>query len=203
MWCILSLLVAYGGEVIIDAKIPAHVAVDGAVVAEIYTEGVLRLPLADGRHTLGITTGGTPSSHEIEVGGTPVVVLVGRSGTSIGAAGASAAPEPVAGVEPEAGAEPAPAAPVGPVPVRFRTAGRARVLVQIGTRRFTIAPGAGIEVELAPGEHIVSVRNPDGTQVFARGVLTLTGGSDLVVQVAEGRVPETSGDGVAFYATSR
>ncbi|MCB9663145.1 MAG: hypothetical protein H6732_03460 [Alphaproteobacteria bacterium] len=212
MWWILSCLLAHGGEVIVDAKVPVHLAVDGVVVAEVYTVGVLKLPVDAGKHTLTLTTGGTPAAHEIDVGDQPVVVIVGRTGTSVGtlaegapepspastAAAVAAAPAPT----PEVAASAAPAL-LGPVPVRFRTAGRARLLVQIDTRRYTVAPGEGIDVDLSAGEHIVSVRNPEGTQIYARGVLTVTGGGDLVVQVAEGRVPETSGNGLAFYATSR
>jgi hypothetical protein len=51
---------------------------------------------------------------------------------------------------------------------------------------------------LPVGEHPMSLRSSDGTSVFARGVLTVSGGKDLVVQVTEGLMPETSGEGISF-----
>lgn len=182
----LLLAQALAGDVVFDLKVPARLALDGEVVAEVHREGVLRLPVADGAHTLVVTVQGQPRSFDLPVGVEPVLVLVGRTGISVGAP-----PAADAGV------------PVGDASVRFRVSEKERLLVQIDRQRVLVGPGLGVVLPLAQGEHELSIRNPDGTQVFARGTLNVTGTGEAVVQLSEGRMPETAGDAVSFVAGSR
>lgn len=173
---------ALAGELVIDAKVPARVAVDGELAAEIYALGRLHLTVADGAHKVVVTVDGTPRALEVQVGARPVVVFVGRTGLTV-----DAGPAPVV-------------ATLGDATVRFVTPEGSRLLVQVDGRRVPVPPGGGVPVTLPVGEHTMSVRNADGTQVYARGTLVLRGTGDVVVQITEGRVPETSGEGVSFVA---
>jgi hypothetical protein len=181
----LSSLPAVAGELVVDVKVPARVAVDGEVVADVYQDGVLRVPWADGAHQVTVTVAGSPQRLDVTAAAEPVVLLVGRTGISIGAVANPAAP---------------PVADAVASDVRFRTIGTERLLVQIDAQRVAVSPGKGILLPLQVGDHPISVRSGDGTSVYARGVLTITGGADNVVQVTEGALPETSGAGVHFSA---
>lgn len=178
------LLQALAGEVVFDLKVPARIVLDGEVVAEVHRESVLRVPVADGDHSLVLAVQNEPRSFPLAVGAQPVLVLVGRTGISVGAL--AEAPEV--------------ALPAGDASVRFRVSEKERLLVQIDKQRVVVGPGAGVALPLALGEHALSIRNPDGTQVFARGVLHVAGPGEAVVQISEGRLPETSGDVVSFVA---
>lgn len=201
MWWLLACCLAHAGEIVVDAKVPVRLSLDGELVAELYAESRLVLPVGDGGHTLVVTTDGTPQSYQVTAGSTPVTVLVGRTGTSIGVPADSVSvhvERTIAG---------------GPVDVRFRTVGRERLMIQLGQQRVVVPPGNGVLLPLDLGEHPLTVRSSDGTNVFARGVLTVSGAGvtaqgigtagEAVVQLAEGKIPETSGDAVAFDATGR
>lgn len=179
---LMLLSVALAGDLVVDAKVPVAVSVDGPQVAELYQPALLRLPLDDGPHKITLLVAGNPSVHELVIGDTPVVLLVGRSGTTVGASDA----------------EPPPVLAGGDVPVRFRTASRDRLLLQVGGQRVVVAPGIGLTLPLALGEHDMTVRSPDGTSIYARGILVVSGAGDLVVQLSEGKMPETSGSGLSF-----
>lgn len=185
MWTLLFLSAAFAGEVVIDVKLPARLSLDGELVAEVYREGVLRLPVKDGPHQLVVTTGGMPSSFQVDVGPRPTVVIVGRSGISV----SQDDQEQVV--------------PMGDAQVRFRSAHNERLMVQVGNQRVVVSAGDGILIPLPVGEYPMTVRNPDGTSIFARGMLQVRGGADLVVQISEGMLPETSGEGVAFHPGGR
>lgn len=173
---------AQAGEFVADVKVPARLSIDGEIVAEVYRESLLRVPYPDGDHKLVVTTEGVPKTFPITIDpDVPVVVLVGRSGTTVGSD--DPAPRPMA---------------VGESNVRFRVSGRDRLMVQVGKQRILVSPGSGVSLSLAAGEHDLSVRSPDGTTIFTRGVLTVSGGTDLVVQLAEGKLPETAGEGLTF-----
>lgn len=180
---ILSLMLsAFAGELVVDAKVPVRVAVDGELLAEVHREGVLHLPLADGLRGVVLTVAGNAQRYEVQIGDQPSRILVGRTGVTVDAVA------------------PAVAIPQGEATVRFRTAGKERLLVQVDRQRVLVSPGVGIALPLSTGDHAISIRNPDGTQIFARGTLIISSGGDLLVQIAEGRVPETSGEGLQFVA---
>jgi hypothetical protein len=73
-------------------------------------------------------------------------------------------------------------------------------MVQIGRQRVVVGPGDGLVLPLELGRHEMSVRNQDGTAVYARGSLEVTpGGEPVIVQLAQGALPETSSGSVRFY----
>ncbi len=179
---LMLLSAALAGDLVVDAKVPVTVSVDAQQAADVFQVGVLRLAVDDGPHKVVVVVAGKPSVFDVTIGPSPVVVLVGRSGTTVGAPDAQ--PVPVAvGVD---------------IPVRFRAAGRDRLLLQIGGQRVVVAPGVGVTLPLSLGEHDMTVRSPDGTSIYARGMLVVSGAGDLVVQLAEGKMPETSGAGLSF-----
>lgn len=179
---LMLLSAALAGDLVVDVKVPVTLSLDGQQVADVFQPGVLRMPIPDGAHKVTAVVGGKPQVFEVTIGLTPVVLLVGRSGTTVGAP--DALPPPVV-----AG---------GDIPVRFRSAARDRLLLQIGGQRVVVAPGVGLSLPLSLGEHEMTVRSPDGTSIYARGVLVVAGVGDLVVQLAEGKMPETSGPGLSF-----
>lgn len=185
MWTLL-LASALAGDLVVEAKVPARVSVDTELVAEIFRSGSYRTEIPDGPHKLVITTGGTPKSFDIEAGPEPVVVIVGRTGTTLG----TAAPEPETVAK-------------GDADIVFRSSDGSRLMVQVGPQRVVVGAGRDVALSLPVGEYPMSVRNESGTQIFARGMLDVRGGTELIVQVAEGTLPETAGDGVAFHAVGR
>lgn len=180
---ILSLALA--GEVVLDAKVPARLSIDGVVVAELFQAGLLRVPVEAGEHEVLITAEGRMSVLRATVReDAPLLLLAGRVGVSIGEVGA---------VEPTVAA-------VGPWSVRFRVTGRERLLVQVDGQRVVVSPGEGAVLTLTGGDHRLSIRSSDGTMVYARGLLQVKGGPEMAVQIGEGALPETSGAGVSFVA---
>lgn len=161
----------------IDSKLAAEVLVDGVKLAQLYGPARLDLTVAPGDHLLRVYTHGQPHDLPLRLPeGEEVTVVVGRSGLSSAAVvGASA---PVSGV----------------VPVEFRVVGGAPAMLRFSDARHTIANGDRLTLDLPVGSHDVSIRSGDGTVIWAVGRLTV-GGGEMVVQLAEGRVPEVSGGG--------
>lgn len=173
----------------VDAHVAVHVAVDGEAVGEIYVPGTLYLPVPAGEHVLVITRGGVPSRYDVQVPDDGTLhVLVGKTGTTLD----TVAPQALV-VDPDA-----------PTRLVLRTADASPILVHVQGRRHLIAPEADTVVELpaGPGEYPMVVRSGDGTNIFARGVLRVAGG-EVVVQVAEGALPETGGEGGSFVPAGR
>lgn len=178
---------AFGGELVLDAKVPAHLVLDGEVVAELYQPALLHLPLDAGSHRLVLTTEGQPEPFEfVSAADSTHVLLAGRTGNTLSSALDRTQDDP-------------PDADVGPVSVRFRTAGNQPLMVQIARQRVVVSPGEGVDVSLPVGTHAMSLRSSDGTSVYARGMLKVGPTEDAVVQIGEGAMPETSGPGVAFH----
>lgn len=179
---LMLLSAALAGDLVVDVKVPVTVSVDGLQVADVFQPGVLRLPEEDGPHKVTVVVAGKPSVFDVTIGPSAVVLLVGRSGTTVGAPDALPVPMAV-GVD---------------IPVRFRATNRDRLLLQIGGQRVVVAPGVGVTLPLSLGEHEMTVRSPDGTSIYARGMLVVSAAGDLIVQLAEGKMPETSGPGLSF-----
>src|SRR5690606_4050302 len=127
-----------------------------------------------------------PRPYEVEAGAEPTLVLVGRTGVTIakGPTGDAASAPAVDGVS----------------DVLFRTASGEQLLVQVDQQRVLVSPGRGVALPLSVGHHPMTVRSADGSSIFARGTLVVTGGTELLVRLSEGRLPETAGDGVVFHA---
>jgi hypothetical protein len=182
MWILTLWLSASAGELLLDAKVPAALSVDGRMLAQLYEPGVLRVPVSAGAHQLSISIDGTPQLFDVTVGEDEVrVILAGRTGVTLGEV--RKATTQVAGV---------------PVDVEFRARGPAAVMVQVGRERIVLAPEAIKHLSLALGDHPMTVRSSDGTSVYARGVLRVVGGEVMVVQVTEGATPEATGPGLVF-----
>lgn len=187
MW--IWIAAALAGQIVVDAKVPVAVMLDGEMVAQLWRAAVVTVPAEPGPHALTVVLDGNPRRFDVTItDGAPVVVLAGRSGVSLGAAEDVAKHVPTA---PPDGA---------PTEVRFRVADGAYLMVQVGRQRVVVGPGDGMAIPLPLGDHPFSVRSSDGTAVFARGVLTVSASAEpRVVQLSEGALPETSGQGVAFH----
>jgi len=165
------------GTLRIDIKLPAEVLLDGVKLAETYVPAQLSFEVVAGPHLLRVYTHGDPHDLPIEVeAGDALSVVVGRTGMS-GDRTTGTAPDPN-----------------GIVPVEFRVLDGMASTIRIDGGKHTIPQGDRLTLDLPVGTHPVSVRSADGTIIWATGRLTLGGHEGVVVQVAEGRLPEVSGD---------
>lgn len=164
------------GGLIIDAKVPAEIRIDGHVVGQFFLPGRLEVPVEPGEHTLAVVREGKPEELPVRVPAEGAVVVVGKTGTTLGAARVPDRPDPRA-----------------PVELEVRVSGNAPVQLRLGDQRFDLSPGRVVKLELPVGTHPFSFRNRAGTLIWAKGSLELEGGP-VVMQVAEGRMPELSGD---------
>jgi hypothetical protein len=182
MWSILCVTAALAGEVVIDAHVPTDVFYGDAAIARLFVPSVLTVPLPSGRQSLRVWIGGDP--HDIfvdvpEVGST--TVLVGKTGVTSNAA---ALPDGVIG------------------PVEFRVTGKSPVLLVLDDIRYRLGPTDVLKLDLADGQHRLTVRDETGTVIWARGSFEVNDPRGVVVQVAEGNVPEVGGTGGAFLPDS-
>lgn len=169
------------GALVVDARVPAEVMVNGAKLAALYAPSETRFQVEAGHHRLSIWTNGKPTDLEIDVAeGLEARVLVGRTGVTTSSG-------PVAGPD-----------PADAVPVEFRVVGTPAAQVRVGDGREIVQAGRAFTLPLTPGPHPFSVRSADGTAIWATGTLEVTG-APVVVQIAEGRVPEVSGS-ASFHA---
>jgi hypothetical protein len=169
------------GSLVVDARVPVEVMVNGAKLAALYAPGEARFRVEAGHHRLSLWTNGTPTAVELDVAeATEARVLVGRTGVTT-STGPVAAP-----------------APADVVPVEFRVVGTPAAQVRVGDGRQVVQAGRAFTLALTPGPHPLSVRSEDGTAIWATGTLEVTG-APVVVQIAEGRVPEVSGS-ASFHA---
>jgi hypothetical protein len=196
-------------ELIVNAEVPARVAVDGKPAAELYLPGILRVEVAVGPHVVQLVASelaradgtGVETFKVDAVEGEPIVMFVGRAGISYAPLSARAAGAPaVADAQDLVQAQPP---DLGPWPVRFRAAPGERLLVVVDDRRVFVAPGEDVQIELGSGDHRCTVRSTDGTMLYARGYLRVRGGDAMIVLVGEGMLPTASGDGVAFLPDAR
>jgi hypothetical protein len=127
-----------------------------------------------------VYTNGTPADVEVDIPADGhLLVLVGRTGIVVQTTDVDESP-------PE---------DISSVAVQLRVSGTEPVRMYIDLDRYTINAGAQLDLDLAPGKHKVSVRNGDGTVVWAHGFLTIEGADTIVIQIGEGRLPEVSGEG--------
>jgi hypothetical protein len=170
-----------GARLEIDAKVPVEILIGGVKLGQLYYPGEAQFKIVPGEHVLRVYVNGRPTDVPLVMrAGERTRVLVGRSGVSLEAAVA------------EAGA---PAAPVGPVAVQFRLSGGGGARLMVDGEPVALQGGQPVTIDLGVGNHRLSVRSVDGTAIWATGQLEVQGGDSLVVQVAEGRMPEVSGPG--------
>lgn len=168
------------GGLTIDAKVPAEIRLDGHIVGQFFVPGRLEVPVEPGEHKLAVVRDGKPEELAVRVPDEGAVVVVGKTGTTLGPALAADRADPHA-----------------PVEVEVRVSGNTPVQLRLGDQRFDLSPGRVIKVELPVGTHGFSFRNRSGTLIWAKGELELAGGP-VVMQIAEGRMPELSGDARIF-----
>ncbi|TNE92110.1 MAG: hypothetical protein EP330_02860 [Deltaproteobacteria bacterium] len=174
---------ALASDLVIQATVPAEIHLDGQIVAELFTEGELRLPVAIGDHALRVFRNGDPQDMRISVKkGLDTTITVGRTGITTGEA-----LEPLAPVD-------------GVVSVEFRVDDVEGALLVLGDERHRIAPGTVFTTDVKAGSTPMSVRNTKGTVVWATGDLNLTSGP-VVVQIRPGRMPEVPSLGGSFSPT--
>lgn len=174
------------GSVLFDSRLPAEISIDRHMVAQTYIGAKVRVNASVGEHTVKIVTNGQPKLLDIEItqAGT-VLVLIGRTGVTTGFQ-----------------LEAPPGEEGSLTKAQLRVAGQRDVMLQIGDQRFRLNPGSTEDVELAVGRHKVSVRSGDGTVIWATGTLEVKTNEPVVVQLAEGRMPEVSGSGSVFFPGS-
>jgi hypothetical protein len=177
------------GTLHVDAKVPAEILIDGVKLAQLWYAGQASFEVVPGRHQLRVYTSGQPTDFPLDIQpGQGTWVVVGRTGISLD----SLAGEQAATLVPAEDAL---------VPVEFRSLGGGAQL-RVDDQRLLLGSGQRLDVELDAGDHALSVRSADGTVVWATGTLEVDRGDRLVVQIAEGRLPEISGAG-RFHAGGR
>lgn len=167
------------GELLVDAKVPAELQIDGLVVGQLFVASRLNLTLPAGERRLAVTREGNAEELVVNVPADgSAIVIIGKTGTSVGK------PSDL----------PDPPTVTGPVKLEVRVEGDAIMQLRLGRSRFEVVPGQLLSLEMARGPHAISVRSSDGTIVWANGTLELRGGEMAVLQLAEGRMPELTGD---------
>jgi hypothetical protein len=167
-----------GGPMVVEARVPVELMVDGVKIAQLWYPGTARFDIVGGPHVVRVYVDGNPQDVSVEIQpGHETHVLVGRSGISV------------------TKAEVAAPGPVDAVSVELRVVGGGAAQVRVDGARHTLSGGDRLTLSLPPGPHAMSVRSSDGTAIWAAGTLSLTGGAPVVVQITEGRMPEVGGPG--------
>lgn len=182
----LSALPAFAGDVVIDVRLPARVSLGGEILADMYQPGVLRVERPEGQHALVVAVQGEPSRALLDVPEQGVVrALVTHEGiTSTRPVRAKKAPDDAV-----------------PLQLDVHALGSSRLMLVADGKRHEVGPASPISVELAVGDHPITVRSHDGGVVYSRGVLRIRTGGEGLLQLVEGAAPRVSGEGVDFVAT--
>ena len=174
---------AHAGEVVIDARLPTAISIDGTMFAELYLGGELHFELPDGPQQLTIHVAGGAHPRDIIVSPSVAArILVGKTGIDV-LDGAAALPE------------------FGSSQVAFRLQGDEGVVLVLDGVRHSVPVGTSPIIELPIGPHRLGVRSADSTVIWAEGTLDVDGGP-ATVHLAYGQLPETSG-GVGFRPAGR
>jgi len=181
MWSILfgSALAA---EIIVDAQVPTELAIHGLPVAQVYIPSRISVEQPEGVVGVTLFVDGEPQFFRVEIkNDKPTWFVVGRNGVSV-TQGHLVAPE-------------------GPSTAELRVTGKGGVRFTLGKELYQLGPGEHRSLSLEPGEYPVDLRDAKGTAIWARGTLKVEPGATLVVQLADGRLPEITGAG-AFIANT-
>jgi len=180
MWTLLLAPLAFAGTVVIDARVPVEVWIAGGLIGEIASPAELHVTVPAGDLELTLVVGGKPQIETVQVPESgKALLIVGRTGVTTGHIDAVATSEAASSM------------------VEFRSSAREDMILVVGKDRVTLSPGATRRIDLARGTTALSLRDSSGTVVWAHGTLDVKG-DGLVVQVADGRLPEISGAG-AFH----
>jgi len=166
------------GTLVVEARVPTEVLVDGHKMVQLFTSGRVELPVAPGDRLLRIYVNGNPEEHPVEILPTgATVVVVGRTGITTGQHG----PSPSTDADRLAH-------------VQIRTLQDVSSQIRLDGQRIQVQPDEVHPLSLPAGKHEINIRSYDGTAIWATGVLTLDGG-EVIIQIGEGRLPEVTGDG--------
>lgn len=169
------------GHLVLDARLPMELLVDGQPLAQLYKAGEVRLELLAGTRRIRVYTNGLPNDLDIVVPQDGEVhLLAGRSGVTVGNAARAVPVEVAATTE---------------IPVQVRMTDNTGARLHVDQHRYEIGAGAQLDLSLPSGSHDVSIRSENGTVVWAHGTLMVTGPDPVVLQLSEGRLPEVSGKG--------
>ena len=157
------------GTLVLDARVPSEILVDGHVVAEVMVPGTLSLQVATGAHDLRVYNNGNPIDFPI---------VIGRTGISTDGRTVSRTEDADLNV-----------------PLQVRVTGYQSVQLRLNLERYEVTPGDNLPLTVPAGNHRIQVRSGDGTAIWASGTLNLTGPDEVVLQLTEGRLPEVSGQG--------
>jgi hypothetical protein len=177
---------ALSGQLLIDARVPSALYVDSQAYVQLSQPGLAEFTVSEGEHKLIILTNGNPTERVVTFTNEPVKLLIGRTGITIGSAEVKETPS-------------ADTKQVNQV--ELRSTSRLPLLITIGPDRYILAAGGTKVLTISSGEHPISIRNDNGTAIFATGTLILKGSDNIVLQLSEGRVPEVTGDGVEFLSS--
>ena len=184
LW-ILWIAAAVAGGMVIDAEVPVQVLVNDRPYVQMYHPGQSRFDYKPGPAEVTLLINGKPKRLAVTIPETGhLQLIVGRNGISH----AQEDNKTPASTETE---------------VVFRAMGTEAVQVRLGEKRHIISPDAAFSTSLTTGRHLIEVRNNDGTLIWAKGQLELSGLENVVVQLAEGRMPEVIGNGSQFLTRSR
>ncbi len=168
------------GTIAFDTRVPAEIRIDGLVIAQLFTGAQLSVSATVGPHEILVLTNGRPRTGRVTV---PVsgkaTVVVGRTGLTTGQ---------MDGKSDESGT----------ATLQFRVVGSQGVIVQLDGDRYRVDAHSHKGVVVPVGSYDLRVRSADGTVVWANGRLELDRAVPVVVQLAEGRLPEVSGPGSSF-----
>lgn len=185
LWALL-VGIALGGEVVVEAKVPTEVWMAGQKIAENSYPCQVRFEAPDGEVDLLLVVNGANNTVKVTVPTTgAALVHVGRTGITTGHTDA-----------------PTLAAGQTATRVQFRSAAREDLVLYVDGGKHELSPAAVLSIDLDLGDHKVSLRSRDGTIVYATGLLRVEG-DGLVVQLADGRMPEIAGDGGSFSPGNR
>jgi len=165
------------GTLVVETHMPIEVVMDHVKLTQMWVPGTVKFEILTGQRALSIYVAGQPANMPVEIQADKELhVLVGRTGISVST------------LESEA-------VDATSVEVQLRVVGGGAVEVRLDGDRHRLSGGDKLALTLPAGPHAMTVRSADGTAIWAAGTLTLTGGAPVVVQIAEGRLPETSGPG--------
>lgn len=171
---------AMAGNLVVEAKVPVEVWVADRMIGELAQPAELHVDAEPGPTKVVLMVGGEPTTLEVDVPAEGSArVLVGRTGITTGQ---QAAPE-----RGDAAAH----------RVEFRSSASEALVLVVADDRHTLSPRETLALDLPPGKHPLSLRNQNGTVVWAHGTL-IVDGAGLVVQLADGRMPEIAGSGGSF-----
>lgn len=178
--CLLFVNPLLASDLEIEADVPIEVVIDGQVAARIYHPATVTLHgLTPGAHELIVFRGGT---------GTPMGLTLPEEGVSRLLVGRAAME-----LLDAADAAETTTLTTGQLELRLE-GGLDSALVRLGDQRLTLTAGAPTLLPALPvGEHQVEIRSGDNAVIWARGVLTVSGGDELVIVISEGRTPEIFG----------